>query len=137
MLAAIRKFKEAAEAASRSNTISTFAHITFDFAEQVFLSYFSRQVGPFYYKVPLKVQIFGICDGSQPNHINYLFSERETNGTNGSKAHGPNSGISMLHHYLQLHGNKVHTCNFHADNCVCQNKKNLFWPILCGAQWWA
>jgi len=39
----------------------------------------------------------------------------------------------MLHHYLQLHGNKVHTCNFHADNCVCENKKKKsVLAISCG-----
>ncbi len=57
-----------------NNSASTFTHITFDFAQQVFLPYHARQVGPLYYKVPMRVQIFGICD-SQPLQINYLFNE--------------------------------------------------------------
>ena len=39
-----------------------YVHYTFDFAQQVFLPYHSRQVGPLYYKVPVCVQIFGISN---------------------------------------------------------------------------
>ena len=63
-LASIKNSKEACAAAGEGNNAS-FTHLTFDFAQQVFLPYHARQVGPLYYKVPMQVQIFGICD-SQP-----------------------------------------------------------------------
>lgn len=106
-LDAIKKAKEAAATARESNSIPAFADITFDFAQQVFLPYHSHQVGPLYYKVPMKVvQVFGVCDDSQPLQVNYLFNEKENIGTNGSKAHNPNSVISMIHHYLEKHSKK-------------------------------
>ena len=135
-LLAIKKSKEAAASASEKNSIPTFTHITFDFAQQVFLPYHARQVGPLYYKVPMRVQIFGICD-SQPHQINYLFNEKETIGSNGSKSHGPNSVISMIHHYLEVHGKKELNYHFHADNCVGQNKNKtvlayFMWRTIVG-----
>ena len=95
-LAAIKKCKEAAVAVEKNNNIPIFAHITFDFAQQVFLPYHARQVGPLYYKVLMRVQIFGICD-SQPLQINYLYNEKETIGINESKSRCPNAVISMMH----------------------------------------
>ncbi len=134
-LLAIKKSKESSAAAGEGNT-PTFSHLTFDFAQQVFLPYHARQVGPLYYKVPMRVQIFGICD-SQPLQVNYLFNEKETIGVNGSKSHGPNSVISMIHHYLEVHGKKDPRYQFHADNCVGQNKNKsvlayFMWRTLVG-----
>ena len=100
-LAAIEKSKLALAANTEQ---PTYAHITFDFAQQALLPYHSRQVGPLYYKVSMRVQIFGICNNAIPSQINYLYDERETVGVNGSKSHGPNSVISMLHHFLQIYG---------------------------------
>ena len=126
-LAAIEKLKQE----------PNFGHYTFDFAQQVFIPYHSRQVGPLYYKVPLRVQIFGICDDAIPLQMNYLFNERQIIGKNGSKCHGPNSVISMLHHYLAVHGKKEPHYHFHADNCVGQNKNKsvvayFMWRTLVG-----
>ena len=131
-LAAIDRSKQALAANSK---YPAYAHITFDFAQQAFLPYHSRQVGPLYYKVPMRVQIFGICNDAIPAQINYLFDEKETIGVNGSKSHGPNSVISMLHHYLQVHGKQERICHFHADNCVGQNKNKsvlayFMWRVL-------
>ena len=58
-------------------------------------------------------------------------------GKNGSKSHGPNSVISMIHHYLAVHGKQEPTCHFHADNCVGQNKNKsvvayFLWSTLVG-----
>lgn len=135
-LAAIKKSKEAAALSVCDNGTPSFLHLTFDFAQQVFLPYHARQVGPLYYKVPLRVQIFGICD-SEPHQTNYIFSESESIGINGSRSHGPNSVISMLHHYLELHGKNVPKYHFHADNCVGQNKNKsvlayFMWRTLVG-----
>ena len=58
-------------------------------------------------------------------------------GINGSKSHGPNAVISMLHHYLAVHSKKVPHLHLHADNCVGQNKNKsvlayLMWRTLVG-----
>ena len=132
-LAAIEKAKKASTTSREPN----FSHFTFDFAQQVFIPYHSRQVGPLYYKVPLHVQIFGICNDAIPLQVNYLFHEGQTIGKNGAKSHGPNSVISMLHHYLAVHGKQKSECHFHADNCVGQNKNKsvlayFMWRTLVG-----
>ena len=57
-LAAIEQSKHANSTSEQPD----YVHYTFDFAQQVFLPYHSRQVGPLYYKVPLRVQIFGISN---------------------------------------------------------------------------
>ena len=87
--------------------------------------------------MPLKVQLFGICNDGNHKQTNYLFSESETIGPNGSKAHGPNSVISMLHHYLEMHSSHEKECHLHADNCVAQNKNRYIvgyfvWRVLTG-----
>ena len=67
-LAAIEKTKKASTTSQEPN----FGHFTFDFAQLVFIPYHLRQVGPLYYKVPLHVQIFGICNDAIPLQVNYL-----------------------------------------------------------------
>ena len=101
-LAAIEQSKHANSTSEQQD----YVHYTFDFAQQVFLPYHSRQVGPLYYKVPLRVQIFGICNDGISLPTNYLFNEAQTIGQNGTLSHGPNSVISMLHHYLTVYGKK-------------------------------
>ena len=112
-------------------------HLTFDFAQNIHLPYHYRQVGPLFFKSPLKVQLFGVCyEGSQLQY-NYIFHEGQAIGIDGSKSHGPNSVISMLHHRLeQLHHPQV---LLHADNCVGQNKNKsviayLAWRCMTGRQ---
>ena len=41
-------------------------HLIFDFAEQLFIPSTTRQVGPMYFKVGRRIQLFGICDTSLP-----------------------------------------------------------------------
>lgn len=103
----------------------------------MFLPYHAQQVGPLFYKVPFRVQIFGICNDAVPFQANYLFNEKETIGVNGSKSHGPNAVISMLHHYLAVYSKKEPDLHLHADNCVGQNKNKsvlayLMWRTLVG-----
>ena len=64
--------------------------------------------------------------------MNYLFHEGQTIGKNGTKSHALNSVISMLHHYLAVHGKQESECHFHADNCLGQNINNLLLPTSCG-----
>ena len=48
--------------ASTSGSPPSYGHYTFDIAQQLQVPYHSRQVGPIYFKVPLRVQLFGICN---------------------------------------------------------------------------
>lgn len=123
--------------ASVSGSPPSYSHYTFDFAQQLQIPYHSRQVGPIYFKVPLKVQLFGICNDGTHLQMNYLFSEAQSIGTNGTKAHGPNNVISMLHHYFEIHSAHEDECHLHADNCVGQNKNRylvgyLTWRVITG-----
>ena len=66
-----------------------------------------------------------------------ICSASQSIGPNGSKAHGPNAVISMVHHYLELHSLHEESCHLHADNCVGQNKDRyvlgyLMWRVLTG-----
>ena len=122
---------------SASGSPPSYSHYTFDFAQLLQIPYHSRQVGPIYFKVPLKVQLFGICNDGNQQQVNYMFSEDQSIGTNGSKAHGPNAVISMLHHYFEVHSAHEDTCHLHADNCVGQNKNRyvigyLAWRVIAG-----
>ena len=115
----------------------TKCHYTFDFAEQLHLPNHSRQVGPLYFKVPYRVQLFGVCDEARPQQINYLYGEKDTIGENGTKCHGPNCVVSMLHHFFATHGNGEEECYLHADNCGGQNKNKtvmayLAWRCITG-----
>ena len=117
--------------------VPNFAHYTFDFAEQLHLPHHSRQVGPMYFKVGRKVQLFGICCDSNNTQVNYLVDESETIGQNGTKSHGANSVVSMLDHYFSTHSLKESICYCHADNCVGQNKNRFVigyfaWRALTG-----
>ena len=109
---------------SGTGSIPEYAHYTFDFAEQVHIPHHSRQVGPIYFKVCRKIQLFGICCDSDRKQVNYLIDEDNSIGFNGANTHGPNSVISMLDHYLTKHSLHEKKCHFHCDNCVGQNKNN-------------
>ena len=120
-----------------SMSTTTYAHYTFDFAEQLSLPHHSRQVGPMYFKVGRKVQLFGICNDNTKLQHNYLIDESETIGKDGTKSHGPNAVLSMLDHYFSNHGLKESQCHCHADNCVGQNKNRyvigyLAWRVITG-----
>ena len=129
--------KKAEESAATLSGNRRYCHYTFDFAQMLQIPYHARQVGPIYFKVPLKVQLFGICNDATKQQVNYLFSESESIGPNGSKAHCPNAVISMIHHYLEVHSSNEEICHLHADNCVGQNKNRyvtayLLWRVLTG-----
>ena len=134
-LASIRKSEENLQS-SLGSTIR-YCHYTFDFAQQLQVPYHARQVGPLYFKSPLKVQLFCICNDANKMQVNYLFDESQSIGPNGTKAHGPNAVISMLHHYFEVHALHESSCHLHADNCVGQNKNRfvigyLTWRVLTG-----
>lgn len=112
-------------------------HYTIDFSQYINLQHSSQEVGALYFLTPRKVQIFGVCDENFPMQTNYSIDEQQTIGENGSRTHGPNAVLSMLHHYL--HGNTYDekACHFHADNSVGQNKNKttlhyLLWRCAKG-----
>ena len=133
-LASIKKSKEQLEL---TPSAAEYGHYTFDFAQMLQVPYHARQVGPLFFKVPLKVQPFGICKDSNNTQINYMFDESQSIGVNGSNAHGPNAVVSMLHHYFEHHSGHEPEYHLHADNCVGQNKNRtvvsyLAWRVITG-----
>ena len=129
---AIKSAKEAWQVSQENDEKESphLMHYTFDFAQSVYLPYSFRQVGPIYFKSPLKVHIFGICDDALSRQVNYLLHEGQTIGIDGTVAHGPNSVVSMLDHFLQHHGHGEEELHFHADNCVRQNKNKTVMAYL-------
>ena len=113
------------------------SHYTFDFAQSVSIPYHARQPGPIFFKTARKIHLFGVCNEGIPKQVNYLLDESQTIGQNGKMAHGPNSVISMLHHYFAKHGLGEKGCVLHADNCAGQNKNRsvvgyLAWRCMTG-----
>lgn len=90
----------------------------------------SQQVGPLYFIKNRRVQCFGVCNEAFPLQTNYLIDEHQSIGADGSRTHGPNSVISMLHHYLtnNTYGEKSMILN--ADNCGGQNKNKTMMHYL-------
>ena len=95
---------------------------TFDFAQQVTFPHLFCQPGLLCFKTPRKVQIFGVCSEGRPKQINYHLDEAETIGPNGTKVHGANTVVSLLHDFFRQHGYGEVECVLHADNCAGQNK---------------
>ena len=111
-------------------------HYTFDFAQQVSLPHLARQPGPLYFKTPRKIQLFGVCNEGTPKQTNYLLDEQDAIGPNGTKSHGANTVVSLLHHFFTVHGHGEE-CVLHADNCAGQNKNRtvinyLAWRVALG-----
>eukprot|EP00117_Sycon_ciliatum_P008874 scpid69722/ scgid11396/ len=57
-----------------SNSLS-YPHYTFDFAQNIALPQSSRQEGPLFFKVPRKVQVFGVTCEGLPCQVNYMIDE--------------------------------------------------------------
>ena len=114
----------------------TKTHYTFDFAQLLQLPHSSRQVGPIYFKTPRKVHLFGVCNEGVPHQLNYPIDEAQTIGQNGTKSHGANAVVSLLHHYFAWFGQGEQQCVLHADNCGGQNKNKTViaycaWRVIC------
>ena len=119
-----------AETSIANNADAQYGHYTFDFAQSVHIPYHARQVGPLYFKSPLKVQLFGICNDGTKLQTNYLYDESQCIGLNGTNVHGPDAVISMLDHYFDTHSLNEPICHLHADNCVGQNKNRYVLAYL-------
>ena len=117
--------------------ILAYNHLTFDFAQQATIPHHGRQVGALYFRVPRRVQIFGVASEGVPVQYNYLVDENQSIGPDGSKSHGPNAVVSMLHHHLEHNSKPSVSLGLHADNCCGQNKNKtvlayLAWRVLVG-----
>ena len=115
----------------------SYCHLTFDFAQQATIPHHGRQVGPLYFQVPRRIQLFGIANEGVPVQHNFLVDEHQTIGKDASKAHGPNAVVSMLHHHLETFVKKSSVLGLHADNCCGQNKNKtvlayLAWRTIVG-----
>ena len=55
-------------------------HYTFDFSQQMFIPHHAQQMGPIYFLVPRKVQLFRVRVDGVPRQYNYLIDENETIG---------------------------------------------------------
>ena len=114
-----------------------YQHITFDFAQQACIPHHAREVGALYFKVPRRIQIFGVAEEAIPKQINFLVDENETIGPDGSKSHCPNSVLSMLHYYLSHNSPGKPYLGLHCDNSCGQNKNRtvlayLSWRTIVG-----
>ena len=118
-------------AAKSDGTTPRLAHYSFDFAQQIHYPFDSQQTGPEYFKTGRKCGIFGVCNDGESTQVNYLIDEAENPGK------GADCVVSLLHHYLGVHGVHENDLLLHADNCVGQNKNNciiqyLMWRVMCG-----
>lgn len=62
--------------------------------------------------------------------VHYMFSESQCIGTNGSKAHGPDAVIPMLHHYFEIHS--AHEDNYTQITALDRIKTAIQLDILPG-----
>ena len=112
-------------------SVAINVHYSFDMAQQVFYLNDPLQPGPMYFLTPRKCGIYGVCCEAIPRQVNYLIDKAIDIGK------GANSIISMLHHFLEVHGLGKENVHLHADNCGGQNKNNtmvgyLMWHVLSG-----
>ncbi len=80
------------------NSAKISMHYSWDFAQQVYYPYEDQQVGPIYFKVPRKAQLFGVCCEGIPRQVNYLIDEADFLDK------GSNTVISLLDHFFAVHG---------------------------------
>ena len=113
-------YRECLQRASDGKDMSPeerYNHYTFDFCQNVALPHHSRQMGPLYFLSLRKVHIFGVRIDGSGKQLNFLLDEADTIGSDGTKAHGPNTVISLVDHVLNTIGRGETTFAVHADNC--------------------
>ncbi|CAB4475856.1 unnamed protein product [Rhizophagus irregularis] len=79
----------------KSKNDLTIAHVCYDWAQNVFISYSPQQVGSIYFKSASSVHLFGVCktEGGQNHQLNFVIGENELpKGTSKSA----NTTINML-----------------------------------------
>ncbi|KAJ8311980.1 hypothetical protein KUTeg_009353 [Tegillarca granosa] len=101
-------------------------HYTFDFAQSVLVPGHVRQEGALYYKLPFKVNWFGILNDGKPAMYNYIFSEAQAMSVDNENSHSSSSVVSMFDHFLTMYGESEKKCFINCDNCGGQNKNQTF-----------
>ena len=91
-------------------------HYSFDYAQQLHFPNNPQQPGPAYFLTARKCQLFGVACEPLGTQVNYIFDESEAVGK------GANATISLMHHFLEVHGMKVANLLLHADNCIGQKR---------------
>jgi hypothetical protein len=118
----------------------TSTHICYDWAQNVSAPYSPQQVGPIYFKIPFKINVFGICtqnDKGENYQLNYTIGEDELpEGT----SKGANTTLNMVFDFLQkIHHGDEKDLYVTCDNCSGQNKNNpslWFWSWLIMLGWY-
>ena len=62
----------------------SYCHLTFDFAPQASSPHYGRQVSALYFRVPRRIQIFGVASEGVPEQYNYLVDGHQTIGKDTS-----------------------------------------------------
>ena len=63
-----------AGADAEGSAVPQFEHITFDFAQQATAPHHAREVGALYFKVPLRIQVFGVAMETRTSSTQLSFS---------------------------------------------------------------
>ena len=80
---------------AKSDTTNSTAHLSFDYAQQVFLPNLPDQPGPIYFLIPSEVEILRIAYKSGGKQYSYLIPENMLTGK------GTLCIASMLHYHLE------------------------------------
>ena len=121
----LREARLAREEYRVDSRMEEFMHISFDFAQNLWLPHLANQPSAFYFASLLNVCLFGILDEKSDIQTNYIYSEAE-----GKK--GSNNVISMLlDYFFTIEPSKRRKIVFHCDNCTGQNKNNCMLKMLC------
>jgi len=108
---------------SRSMTM----HYSFDYAQQVHLPSNPLQPGLFYFLVPRKCGLFGVCCEGLPRQVNFLIDEAHL------ISKGANAVVSYLHFFFENYGLGETDVHLQCDNCSGQNKNRI---VLWYFAWW-
>ena len=63
-------------AVAAESEITSYCHLTFDFAQQATIPHHARQVGALYFRVLCRILIFGVANEGTPAQFNYLHDRR-------------------------------------------------------------
>ncbi|RUP48378.1 hypothetical protein BC936DRAFT_144652 [Jimgerdemannia flammicorona] len=77
-----------------ANTINLILHFSFDYVQCIQIPHLVQQEGDIYFKTPIKVQVFGVCNDAIPQQVIFLNEEKYFVGK------GPNA----IHFYLANYG---------------------------------
>ncbi len=116
---------------SKANSRNMMSHYSWDFAQQLQYPFEEQHVGPIFFKIPRRAQLFGICRAGIPRQYNYLIDEEDFLEKNA------NTVISLVDHFFTNYGLGEKWVHLTADNCVGQNKNNavlqyLMYRVLTG-----